>query len=168
MSDVPETPWDSHVSRLMRDEGLSLSAARDRVIVDWLSQGNTSALAALLLDGHEPGEFARTALALMLLDETEAKKTIEQRPFLDPELWLFPYRLVAKGKPRSGRPPDPINAERDRLLAENVHELMQKHGLKYDSAIEQVAASCRETGAAVGHQTIRNAYDRRFGKKSRT
>jgi hypothetical protein len=152
----------------MKDEGLSLSAARDRVIVDWLSQGDTSALAALLLDGHEPGEFARTALALMLLDETEAKKTIEQRPFLAPQFLLFAYRLVAKGKSRSGRPSNPINAERDRLLAEYVHELIQKHGVKYNSAIEQVATLCKSTGAAVGHQTIRNAYDRRFGKKSRT
>jgi hypothetical protein len=125
-------------------------------------------MAALLLDGHELGEFARTALALMLLDETEAKKTIEQRSFLDPEFWLFPYRLVVKGRPRSGRPPNPINAERDQLLAKNVHELIQKHGVKYDSAIEQVAAACKSTGAAIGHQTIRDAYDRRFGKKSRT
>jgi hypothetical protein len=149
----------------MRDEGLSTREARNRVIIEWLLAGDSRALAALLLDGHVLGETARVVLALMLLDETDAKATIEQR-HLDPETWRFPYRFMLKGGRAAGRRFSPENAERDRLLAENVNRLRQQ-GVRYKVAIDTVNRAVRDSGGAIGEQTIRDAYDRRHGKKPR-
>ena len=160
-----DTPWNSHVARLMRDEGLLIEAARDRVINEWLLQGDTRALAALLIDGHLLGDTARLVLALMLLDEPHAEATIEQLG-LDPELWRLPYRLELKGKPRSGRSANVENAERDRLLAENV-DLLMRQGMPYKVAINNVYNMVRDSGGSIGTQIIRDAFDKYYNTKSR-
>jgi hypothetical protein len=147
----------------MRDEGLLIEAARDRVINEWLLQGDTRALAALLIDGHLPGDSVRLVLALMLLDESEAEATIE-RLGLDLELWSLPYRLEPRGKPRSGRLANK-NDERDRLLAENINLLMQQ-GMPYKVAINTVYNMVRYSGGSIGTQTIRSAFKKYCSKKT--
>lgn len=157
MPDTPSTPWDIDVDRLMRERNLSLAEARDRMVWDWLGEGDVRPLAALLRDGYEPGYLVRQRLAWMLLDKDNADnlpKDLNDRA---------PFRLVVR--PRSARPP-PLrrgreNETRDRLLAENVCKVIAD-GLTYDEAVNRVAEA-----AGIGAETVRKAYDPRYGKKAR-
>ena len=53
----------------------------------------------------------------------------------------------------------------DFILAENMARLIPK--TTYDGAVATLKQAARETGAAISDQTIRDAYDTRYGKKTR-
>ena len=95
-------PWNDQVAHLMSREGMSRDKARDRVILDFLKRGDSTALAALLMDGHVPAPNIRFILALMLLDNDEAEAAMARHQ-MDPEPWWVPHRLVIKGRPAQPR-----------------------------------------------------------------
>jgi hypothetical protein len=160
---VSSAPWDSQVAHLVRSEGLTRDKARDRVILNWLRRGDSKALAALLIDGHVPAPNVRVVLALTLLDNADADAAIA-RHNLNPELWLLPYHLVIKGRPRKHRRPlNPEKAERDQLLDKNVGRLVPELG--YQAAIDRVDEAVRATGGGVSKQPIRPRHPSKKKKR---
>jgi hypothetical protein len=95
-------PWNDQVAHLMSRVGMSRDKARDRVILDFLKRGDSSALAALLMDGHVPAPNMRFVLALMLLDNDEAEAAMA-RHHMEPDPWWVPHRFVIKGRPAQPR-----------------------------------------------------------------
>jgi hypothetical protein len=96
------TPWDDQVAHLMSREGMARDRARDQVILEFLKRGDSSALAALLIDGHVPSPNVRFSLALMLLDNEAAEAAIA-RHHIDPDLLWLPHRFVIKSRPAKPR-----------------------------------------------------------------
>jgi hypothetical protein len=131
-----DAPWDVQVAVLMSREGLPRDKARDRVILDHLKRGDSSALAALLIDGHVPAPNLRFVLALMLLDNEAAEAALAQHHG-DPDPWWLPYRLVLK--PRPAKPRRAHGTERgasERPDERNSGPLMPD--LAYEAAIARV------------------------------
>jgi hypothetical protein len=95
-------PWDDQVAHLMSHEGMARDRARDQVILEFLKRGDSSALAALLIDGHVPSPNVRFSLALMLLDNEAAEAAI-MRHHVDPDLLWLPHRFVVKSRPAKPR-----------------------------------------------------------------
>jgi hypothetical protein len=86
----------------MSREGMARDRARDQVILEFLKRGDSSALAALLIDGHVPSPNVRFSLALMLLDN-EAAEAALARHHIDPDLLWLPHRFVIKSRPAKPR-----------------------------------------------------------------
>ncbi len=68
MSDeIHMLPWEIDTVDAMRDHGLPEGEARDLVILDWLSRGDTKPFYDFILCGHQPSRRVLQALAIMLM-----------------------------------------------------------------------------------------------------
>lgn len=141
-------PWNEQVADLMSREGMSRDKARDRVILDFLERGDSSALAALLMDGHVPAPNVRFVLALMLLDNDEAEAAMARHQ-MDPDPWWVPHRLVIKSRPAQPRRLHAAEmAARERGPQRAAGPLMPELG--YEAAIARLDQAVRATDAATG------------------
>ena len=139
-------PWNEQVAHLMSREGMSRDKARDRVILDFLRRGDSSALAALLMDGHVPAPNIRFILALMLLDNDEAEAAMARHQ-MDPDPWWVPYRLIIKGRPAQPRRVHAAEmAARERGPQRAAGPLMPELG--YEAAIARLDQAVLATDAA--------------------
>jgi hypothetical protein len=157
-TEAPGTAWDTHVQWTMQARNLSISEAMDAVAIAWLKRGDERACAEFLLRGHLPGPNLARFLAWMLVNEDNARHLPTS---LEKEV---PYRFELR--PRSGqrgRRQSVENAIRDIVIASNVYNLMRE--MSYEAAIARVQQAGQDLGVEVGVQTIRDAYDRHFGKK---
>jgi hypothetical protein len=145
--------WNDQVARLMSSEGMPRDKARDRVIVDCLKRGDSSALAALLIDGHVPAPSVRFALALMLLDNAEADAAIA-RHHIDPELWWLPHRFVIKARPAKPRRPQGTDKDAGERRPEK-HSGPMMPDLGYEAAIACLDEAVRATDAAGAKPPVR-------------
>jgi hypothetical protein len=145
-----ETPWDDIVAELEGELSLSIDEARDRVIWSYLKVGDTGPLICFLLRGYVPAFWVRHGIARMMLPDD----VLSESPKL-------PIRLVAVAR-RRGPKTNIDKALRDRQLAKRVSDYITQHGKgSYDAAITDVAKDMN-----MGEQTVRNAYDKRHGKKT--
>lgn len=136
-----------------------LNIGRDMTILRWLTTGNVRALAAMLLQGHQPGSAVLIYLGKMLLEADDVTFTVPSRG-----TYPVPYRLVAKKRTRTkGRKRDPENDIRDLLIARNVARLSKDGG--YEAAVARMVEVSKETGANIERATIRKAYGRFSRKK---
>jgi hypothetical protein len=150
------TPYDDNVTELAHELGLSLNTARDRFIWMALQHGDVGPLVCFFVLGYVPALWLRQQLAMMLMPEAGLPETAKK------EL-RFRLEIRARARRRGPRRSKFEIALRDRRLAKHVANLMNKIGPgSYLAAIKQVA---EETGW--GEQTVRDAYDKRHGKKSR-
>ena len=141
-------PWNEQVAHLMGREGMSRDKARDRVILDFLKRGDSSALAALLMDGHVPAPNVRFILALMLLDNDEAEAAMARHQ-MDPDPWWVPHRLIIKGRPAQPRRVHAAEmAARERAPRRAAGPLMPELG--YEAAIARLDQAVLATDAAGG------------------
>lgn len=141
-------PWNEQVAQLMSREGMSRDKARDRVILDFLKRGDSSALAALLMDGHVPAPNVRFILALMLLDNDEAEAAMARHQ-MDPDPWWVPYRLIIKGRPAQPRRVHAAEmAARERGPQRAAGPLMPELG--YEAAIARLDQAVLATDAGGG------------------
>jgi hypothetical protein len=152
-ADGPGTPWDIEIESLHRAQGLSIQAASDLIAINWLKDGDTRALAALLLRGHVPSAAALSFLGRMLLGSNNTSKL---PPSFEKEI---PFQLIAKPRSRrAGRPRDRAKKVRDILIAAQMAGL-KKGGLKpgqVKSSLEEALAP-----AGVDRKTIERAPGRR-------
>ena len=155
----PGTAWDIEADLLSRLEHLQLSAARDRVILRWLRGGDLKPFAEWVQDGHSPSEPVLRMLAWMCSGPSNASEVPSDIANRTP-YFLEPTRR--DGKP--GRPKDLINDIRDLLIAANVKNLRQRHGMTREAAIERVYEAGEETGAGISRDTIEKAINK-WGKK---
>lgn len=122
---IPDTAWDIQVDQLVREYGETLDTARDRVILYWLSKGDTRPFTAFVETGHTPCKQVIIYLAWMMNPAPETESEI-------------PYSLKITQRGRVGRRRDPENDVRDDLIRKYVDKLREQ-GLKYDAAIDKVA-----------------------------
>jgi hypothetical protein len=140
---APVARWDDQVAQLMSREGIARDKARDRVILESLRRGDSSALAALLIDGHVPAPNVRFVLALMLLDNEDAEAAIA-RQHEDPELWRVPHRFVMKARPAPPRRA-PVAADA-RGIERTAGPMMPELG--YEAAIARLDQAVLATDTA--------------------
>jgi hypothetical protein len=141
-------PWNEQVAHLMSREGMSRDKARDRVILDFLKRGDSSALAALLMDGHVPAPNIRFILALMLLENDEAEAAMARHQ-MDPDPWWVPHRLVVKSRPTQPRRVHAAEmAARERGPQRAAGPLMPELG--YEAAIARLDQAVLATDAGGG------------------
>jgi len=159
------SPYDDDIENMARERGWSEDEARDRFIWTALHFGDVAPLCYFLLQGLVPAVYVRELLALMLTPElaggpTDFREVAERLKFQD-----VPFRLEIKSRTgRRGPKSNNFNvAWRNWHIAQDVEKLMKEHGPgSYDAAIKQVAAKKRLT-----ERTVRDAYDRGHGSKSR-
>ena len=146
------SPWDVQAQKKL-DEGMSsLNAAREWVIVDWLTKGDPRPYVDWIRRGYEPLLGVQRILAEMM-DPRSGTATI------------FPFCFVKKrrdGKP--GRAVDPAVLERNALIADYVKAKMDEN-IPYESAIMMVVELVGSDNGAIEEKTVRNAYDLKYGKK---
>lgn len=156
----PSTPWDIDAAEKVKT-GISLEQARDQIALEWLQDGDVSALALFLIAGHVPGAALLNNIGWSLLGEDNATNLPAG---LSKHL---PYQLKASRRSgQKGRPVSPKKKTLNRLLARNMKTLIDVHGFKYEAAVQRIIEAAKETGATIGEKTIRNAYDARYGKKT--
>ena len=143
----PETPWDIQIDRLVRDKGVSVSMARDTVILDWLIKGDTSPYSALVKQNHMPGREVVRYLGWMMNPATGTEETI-------------PFSLKVSQRGRRGARPYPGNEVRDSLVYDNMKSIMDA-GTRYNDALDHI------NGMFEGDQrdTIEKAYQREKRKR---
>ena len=153
---TPDNPWDSEAAWIAREEGGLVNEFYDRVILRLLRLGGSRPLADFLLKGHEPGPTVRRYIALMMLnrDDFANRSPADSNLFPDDEM---PFRFDIKS--RSGKKGRHFEPEK-----QQVAQLAPTLG--YEAAIARVKEAINESGGAVGEQTIRDAYDQRYGNKS--
>jgi hypothetical protein len=150
---APVSRWDDQVAQLMSREGIARDKARDRVILESLRRGNSSALAALLMDGHVPAPNVRFMLALMLLDNEDVEAAIA-RQHEDPELWRLPHRFVIKARPAPPRrAPVAVKGADARGVERTTGPVMP--GLAYEAAIARLDQAVLATDIASGKPATR-------------
>ncbi len=146
-NDLPGTPWDIRVDQLMQKANVTQKLARDYVILEWLSKGNTVPFTALVLQGHAPGDDVIKYVAWMM---NPAKGTDE----------IVPFSLVVSSRGRKGRRPDPEIEVRGKLTAQYVERLM-KEGKSYDEALFEVAEVLGEgLDSDIPRDTVEKDYKR--------
>ncbi len=121
---IPSNPWDIHVDLLERLDGADTQTARDWVILEWLTQGDTRAFSYFVFHGHQPGKEVIGTIALMM-------NRIEGRPS------VVPYALVSKSLGTKGRRPNPETKVRDKIICMNVERKISE-GSTYNAAIDEV------------------------------
>jgi len=157
---IPETPWDGEAALYAQETGLPLDECHDFTIAKWLMQGDTRALEAWLNSKRIPGMKTLAIIRWMLRDDPGLTMTTPSGKV------VVPPRLVVKDRRgRKGNRRNPEKTIRDFILAENMARLIPK--TTYDGAVATLKQAARETGAAISDQTIRDAYDTRYGKKTR-
>lgn len=148
--------WDALVLGLQDEAGITVAAARDRVILHRLAQGDTRPFFDFVLRGHAPSRDVIVTLAVMM---TKA----DSPDALTPELnAATQYSLKVTGKRRGDRS-NPETETRDYFIGRAVAKLIDG-GEKYDAAIGAVHAWLPSVGVNVGQQTVRDAYDERISQ----
>ena len=149
---LPGTPWDIRVDQLIRESGATQQVARDHVILEWLSKGDTVPFTEFVYQGHVPGDAVIKYVANMM---NPAKGTDE----------LIPFALEVSSRGRKGRRSSPRIEIRDKLLAKNVERLMETKS--YNEALDEVADLLGEGLDNDPRDTVEKAYKRYKSKPQR-
>lgn len=153
------TPWQIDALDAEKDHNLSITDACDRVILDWLSRGDTKPFYDFVLSGHLPSVRVLQALAYMMM-RGDPDCNFDPTKTSDPDLAeTFPYALAVNSK-RKGRRGNGWKQTRDRHIAKAVAHYMAD-GSSYDGAISSVREWLESIGIQVSMQTVRDAYDSR-------
>lgn len=154
---APGTAWDIEALAVARDHGRSIDNARDLVILDWLSKGDTRPYAEWIMGGHVPSRVVLVALAVMMTRGDNPR--FDPAGLADPKMReiaeVFPLRLEVAGKGR--RSSDLANLVRDRTIAREVANEMRR-GLTREGAISSVADWLATCGVHMGSDAVEKAY----------
>ena len=143
----PETPWDIQIDRLVRDKGVSVSMARDTVILDWLIKGDTSPYSALVEQNHMPGREVVRYLGWMMNPAPGTEETI-------------PFSLKVSQRGRRGARQYPGNEVRDSQVYDNMKSIMDA-GTRYNDALDHI----NDMFEGDQRDTIEKAYQREKRKR---
>ncbi len=154
--EVPEHEWDAHAIDVAREHGRSIGIARDLVIMDWLTKGDTRPLSDWLLRGHVPGEAVMKALAVMLV---RGHPDANQKWFDDPavketaEIFTLGLKISGRGK-RGGNPA--IHSRNKRVALEVAKA---KRTMTEKEAFEHVSEWARSIGQrGMGPDNVEKIY----------
>lgn len=156
-----DNPFDGEVERYIREKHTTEQVARDFVVLCYLNEGDTRALAHLLQRDYSPGDAVKRFLSLMLQPERQAvndpKKTIEISTS------MVPYGLKAfRRDGQKGRPLDPVAAERNQAIKDRYDQIKERigHG-GHESAILELKDLL---GKEIKESAIREAVKARSPK----
>lgn len=152
--DLPTNGWDM-VAQMAVDKGMNLADARDLVIGYFLRSGDMRPFSDWILRGHSPSQRVLQCVALMACEKISPESED-----------ALPFALVRR-KRRPGKKnsrPDPEVEIYHERLAELVNDAGAGEPGLYDAAIETVVDLL---GDQKKKQTVRDAYDPRFSKKTK-
>lgn len=133
-----DNPFDGEASRIMQIHGATEQIARDAVVMRYLKEGNTEALAHWLMTDYKLGRLAAALLSYML----QPKRIVDGDPCnvveIDPN--IIPYELTATNRlGRKGPKSDSISAERNQAINDIYKAQMASIGKGgHDSAIAEL------------------------------
>lgn len=158
-----DNPFDGEASRVMRDKGVSAQVAKDAVVLRYLKEGNTEALAHWLLTDYRPGPTIAMFLSYMLqpirLSNAEFAKLFE----IDKE--VVPYELVSKRRSGTkGRKTNSLAAEKNQAIYELYQHLNQKEGAGGSEAAVATLEAILDPGTSLS--MIREAIKERSPKST--
>ncbi len=144
---LADTPWGQEAHHFSRESGEPFEKCRDLVILQYLSDGDTRPLLALIRTGQAPGPGVLRYVAAMMGEVRHNK------------LENLPFRLEVKGND-GNKPRDGELRWRDYLLNKNVECEMEEGGKYEHHAIPNIASL-----SGLGKQTVRDAYDKFHPRK---
>lgn len=153
--ETPEQEWDGEALDVVRDHGRSIGNARDLVILDWLTKGDTRPLSDWLMRGHAPGEEVMKALAVMLIrGHPDANQKWFKNPGMTDIAEIFTLRLEVAGKGK--RRGDAALRVRDKRIALEVAKAKQT--MTEIVAFDTVAAWLVDIGHPMTSENVQKIY----------
>ena len=135
-----DNPFDGEADRHIREQNVTLQDARDFVVLRYLKDGNTAALAHWLMTDYRPGNAVALMLSYMLQPKRQIDGNEARTVTCSPE--VIPFVLVAKKRlGERGRKTDSIAAERNQAINDLYQERLADIGPGgSDSAIAELEA----------------------------
>jgi len=154
---TPSNPWGIKAHRLAIKTDLPMEACRDGVILEYLMQGETLPLAALLNLGAAPASEVLRYLGIMMVPELRPKGfTEKQTPFGLKVCNISEIKSTApKGKKGKSHP---FTEDRNDLIADYFRKTMK------ESCYQAAEAELMEL-TGLKRATVANAYNAKYGKK---
>lgn len=158
-----DNPFDGEANRLVQEQNVTLQDARDFVVLRYLKDGNTQALAHWLMTDYRPGSTVALMLSYMLQPERQHDGDEAQIVTCHPD--VVPFELKATKRLGSrGRKPDSIAAERNQAIYDLYQTLLEEIGPGgSDSAIAELEDLL---GPKIGPSMIREAVKNRSPKST--
>jgi hypothetical protein len=91
-----DNPFDGEAARLFHGQGVKEQQARDAVVLRYLKDGNTEALAHWLMSDYRPGATVAVFLSYMLQPERQVNGDPRNVVTSDPN--IIPYQLIATNR----------------------------------------------------------------------
>jgi len=159
--DEIDNPFDGEAARIFHEQGVSEQEARDFVVLRYLRDGDTSALAHWLMTNYDPGKTVKLMLSYMLQPKRQDAEDASKELASDPN--KVPYELVAKRRDgKSGRPVEPLTAEKNQAIQDLYNKLVTEIGPGgSDSAVSHLA---QELGPDITMSMIKEAIKGRSPK----
>jgi hypothetical protein len=122
-----DNPFDGEAARLFHEQGITEQQARDFVVLRYLKEGDTRALAHWLEGNYFPSETVRRLLSFMLqpvrpdADDPNKNYTCS--------LEVVPFELKAKRRDgKRGAPKNPVSDERNQAILDYYDRRMAEIG----------------------------------------
>lgn len=110
-----DNPFDGEATRLMQQQSVTEQQARDFVVLRYLKDGNTEALAHWLMSNYTMGATVAVFLSYMLQPERQVDGDPLNVVRCDPK--IIPYELKVESRQgRRGRKTSSIAAERNQAI----------------------------------------------------
>lgn len=154
--ETPGTPWDIEALAVARDHGRSIGNARDIVILDWLTKGDTRPFADWTMCGHVPSQEVLLALAVMMTRGDNPR--FDPAGLRDPKLReiaeIFPLSIEVAGKGK--RKGDLAVEQKNRIVAREFWRI-RAAGVGYGPALDQVTDWLSEIGIGMSRDAVEKA-----------
>jgi hypothetical protein len=156
-----DNPFDGEAARLFHGQSVTEQQARDAVVLRYLKDGNTEALAHWLMSDYRPGATVAVFLSYMLQPERQVNGDPRNVVTSDPN--IIPYQLIATNRHgHRGRKPSSISAERNQAINDLYTAQMAGIGKGgHDSAIAHLI---EQLGPEISESAIREAIKERSPK----
>ena len=152
-----DNPFDGEASRIMQAKGVTEQTARDAVVLRYLKDGNTEALAYWLMFDYKMGATVAVFLSYMLQPERQVNGDPKNVVTCHPN--IIPYQLTATSRQRrQGRKSDSKIAERNQAIYDHYKALMARIGKGgHDSAIAELVEFLKpDTSESAIREAIKN------------
>ena len=157
-----DNPWDGEAERLIREHNATQQVARDLIVLEYLREGDTRALAHWMMQDYCPGIEVRRFLSLMLAPERVAAEDPNVKVEVPRD--LVPYVLHAKRRGGGkGRRRNLVSEERDRALRELYDANKSEAGKGSSDGV--VLEMAEQLGPYIRKSAIREAIKSRSKKR---
>lgn len=133
-----DNAFDGEAERHINEQHAAEQVARDMVVLRYLKEGDTRALAHWLVTDYNPGKDVRRLLSRMFQPDRYDPVDIRQKS--DAGIDEVPYGLRTFSRDgKKGPPRDPEAAERNQAIKDCYDQLMERNGPGgHESAIHEL------------------------------